>query len=264
MLLKRSQHLDMTTAIHVRDSVRQIDSTSWLVGRTHVLRHIQGPYDGDDCLWKSTTTKSCYTLSPAPSPPPATIPLPPDGTHARQIHDAGDASAVFSFGDEIIVKVRIACDGTRREPETLAFLSKQQQLGIDIPTVLFYAEDDGKTYLCEPHVRGRRLNEAWWDMGEAEKEAVVSRVAGVCQELRGFSAGERVVVVDWEMAGYMPLEWVRTKFAVCGVLRVERGRGAALEVNQDYRARVERRLGEIGFPEVTEAYREMMRARKEE
>ncbi|KAG7294592.1 hypothetical protein NEMBOFW57_004668 [Staphylotrichum longicolle] len=168
----------MATPIHVRDSVRQIDSTSWLIGRSHILRHIQGPYDGD-CLWKNTTTaNSCYTLSPAPSPPPCTTPLLPDDPHVRQIHDAGNASAVFSFGNEIIIKVRIACDGTRREPETLAFLARhRQRLSFDIPTVLFYAEEDGKTFLCEPHVRGRRLNEAWWDMGEERRENVVARVA---------------------------------------------------------------------------------------
>ena len=34
--------------------------------------------------------------------------------------------------------------------------------------------------------------------------------------------GDRIAVFDWEMAGYAPLEWVRTQFAVCGVLNVER------------------------------------------
>lgn len=29
--------------IHVRDSVKQIDKTSWLVGSKHILRHGQGP-----------------------------------------------------------------------------------------------------------------------------------------------------------------------------------------------------------------------------
>jgi hypothetical protein len=34
--------------------------------------------------------------------------------------------------------------------------------------------------------------------------------------------GDRIVIIDWEMAGDAPLEWVRTKFAVSGVLNVER------------------------------------------
>ena len=52
---------------------------------------------------------------------------------------------MFSFGDALIIKVRVANDNTRREPETLAFLA-QQKISFDIPTVLFYTEDAGKTY----------------------------------------------------------------------------------------------------------------------
>ncbi|KFH40584.1 hypothetical protein ACRE_087220 [Hapsidospora chrysogenum ATCC 11550] len=41
--------------------------------------------------------------------------LPPD-SYVRQIHDAGHASAVFCFGDAImILKVRLADEGKRRE-----------------------------------------------------------------------------------------------------------------------------------------------------
>jgi hypothetical protein len=28
--------------------------------------------------------------------------------------------------------------------------------------------------------------------------------------------GKRVIVLDWELAGYAHLEWVRTKFGICG------------------------------------------------
>lgn len=85
---------------------------------------------------------------------------------------------MFSFGNEIIIKVRIACDGTRREPETLAFLAgHRQRLSFGIPTVPFYAEEDGKTFLREPHVRSWRLNEAWWDRSEPGRENMVARVA---------------------------------------------------------------------------------------
>jgi hypothetical protein len=83
-------------------------------------------------------------------------------SHVRQIHDAGDASAVFSFGDALILKVRLADEGTRREHETLAYLA-EKQLSFDVPTVLFHAEEAGKIYLFEPHMPGKRLNEAWWD-----------------------------------------------------------------------------------------------------
>ncbi|KAK3320190.1 hypothetical protein B0T19DRAFT_283631 [Cercophora scortea] len=310
----------MEPPIHVRDSVKQIDKTSWLVGSKHVLRHLQGPRTEDDCLWENSSDGSYYTLSTltAPVPPPDVGSLAPDG-HARQIHDAGDVSAVFSFGDALIIKVRIANDNTRREPQTLAFLA-EQQLSFDIPTVLFYTEDAGKTYLVEPCAPGKRLNEAWWEMLEEEKEHVVTRVSEICAEISLFRSsaltgvdynwldplqepgdqrvdvlqqhckelgmdcsvfvlshndleptniiinglGNRIMVLDWEMAGYAPLEWVRTKFAICGALCVERVSSTSVERNSEYPARVQQKLKEMGFPEVTEAYSKRDKAIEEE
>jgi hypothetical protein len=122
----------------------------------------------------------------APDPTPDARPLDPNGL-ARQIHDAGDVSAVFSFGDALIIKVRMATDNTPREHETLTVLGKQQ-LSFDIPAVLFYTEEAGKTYLVEPYVPGKRLNEAWWNMTEEEKEHVVSRVSQACAEIKAFQS----------------------------------------------------------------------------
>lgn len=303
--------------MHVRDSVRQIDETSWLVGTKHILRHIQGPSKDDNFLWKNPSDGSHYTLSAVPEPPPAGVgPLIP-GAHACQIHDAGDVSAVFNFGDALIIKVRTATAETRREPETLAFLSRQQ-LTFDIPTVLSFFEDAAKTYLIEPCAPGRRLNEAWWDMAEEDKEHVVTRVAEICAEVKKFESnvltgvdynwldplqepgtqtvdllqqhceelgmdssvfvlahndlgptnimvkGGRIMVLDWELAGYVPLEWVRTKFGICGAYCVERGRGAGLERDFEYTGRVERKLGEMGFPEVIKGYNRRDQAVREE
>ncbi|KAK4201564.1 kinase-like domain-containing protein [Triangularia verruculosa] len=295
----------MDLTIHVRDSVKQIDKASWLVGSKHVLRHLQGPRK-EDCLWENSSDGSYYTLSTAPVPLPDAGPLAPNG-HASQIHDAGDASAVFCFGDALIIKVRIAEDGTRREPETIAFLAGQQ-LSFDIPTVLFYMEDAGKTYLVEPYAPGKRLNEAWWEMSDEEKEYVATRVSKICAEIKVFQSnvltgvdynwmdplhkpgdyrvevlqqhckelgmdcsvfvlshndlgptniivnGNRIMVLDWEMAGYVPLEWVRTKFAICGALCAERVSSTCVEHNNDHQMWVEQKLGEMGFPEVTQAY----------
>ncbi|KAK4106889.1 hypothetical protein N658DRAFT_563606 [Parathielavia hyrcaniae] len=278
---------------HVRDCVRQLDGISWLIGCTRLLRCVKGP---------------------PPIPTPDGGPLPPDG-HVRQIHDAGDASAVLSFGNELIVQVRVAEEITRREHETIAFLL-EKPLSFDIPKVLFYTEEKFKVYLIEPFVPGKRLNEAGWDMAEQEKAHVVTRVAGIAAELAAFRPdeftwadanwldpfqerprnrnppalqnhceslgmdcsifvlpdndlgptsivvnGDRIAVLSWEMAGYAPLAWVRTKFAICGALEVERVGGAGLETNPEYRVRVEKKLGEMGFTEVTAAYKKMANER---
>jgi serine/threonine protein kinase len=226
-------------------------------------------------------------------------------------------SAVFSFGNALILKVRIADEGTRREPKTLAFLAGKA-LSFGIPTVLFHTEDEGKIYLLEPYMSGKQLNEAWWDMTEEEKQHIVTRIAEICSELTTFESstmtgvdydwinpfqthrdysiqalqrhceslgmdcsvfvlshndlgptniivdGDRIAVLDWELAGYCPLAWVRTKFAICPALHAERVGSAGVETDNEYRVRVEQKLGEMGFPEVREAYKKMERERLEE
>lgn len=49
---------------------------------------------------------------------------------------------MFSFGDSLIIKIRIAKNNTRQEPKILELLAtKREQPSFDIPTVLFYSED---------------------------------------------------------------------------------------------------------------------------
>lgn len=300
---------------HVRDSVKQIDTTAWLIGSKYVLRHVQEPCK-NTYLWNNSSDGSCYTLSAAPIPLPDAGP-PPLDSHVRQVHDAGDASAVFRFGDALILKVRLADDGTRREHKILGFLA-EKQLSFDVPRVIFHAEEAGKTYLFEPYIPGNRLNEVWWDMTKEEKEHVAIRISEICSELKAFRSdvltgvdhnwldplqelrdygvqalqkhceelgmdcstfvlshndlgptniiinGDRIAVLDWELAGYSPLAWVRTKFAICGALQVEGVGRASVETDSEYRVRVEQKLGEMGFPQVTEAYNMMKKARYEE
>ncbi|KAI3326669.1 kinase-like domain-containing protein [Xylariaceae sp. AK1471] len=301
----------------VRDSVKQINDISWLIGSKHILRHIQGPYAGK--YLQKNSDGSCYTLSDAPATLPDAGPIP-QTSHVRQVHDAGDASAVFSFGDKLILKVKLISEGGRpQEHETLAFLAKQQ-LSFKIPTVVFHIAEGDRIYLFEPHMPGRRLNEAWWDMDAKEKEHISTRIAHICSELKAFQssfmtgvdhkwmnplrepgqrdyspealqkhceelgmdcstyvlshndlgptniliAGDQIAIIDWDLAGYCPAAWVRTKFAVCGALDVERVSGTGTENDSAYRMQVEQKLGHMGFPEVMEAYKRMEKTRMAE
>ncbi|KAK0752826.1 hypothetical protein B0T18DRAFT_451139 [Schizothecium vesticola] len=94
---------------------------------------------------------------------------PPAATPARSTPLATRSSS----------KVRVATADTRREPENLAFLARQQ-LSFGTPTVLFFCEDAAKTYLIEPGAPGKRPNQVWWDMVEEDKEHVVTRIAEIC------------------------------------------------------------------------------------
>lgn len=64
-----------------------------------------------------------------------------------------------------------------------------------------------------------------------------------------FVADQVVVgVIDWECAGFFPRHWIRTKFRMCSSMDLPEGD------TSDWRARVQRKLGEEGFPEVAEAW----------
>lgn len=297
----------------VRDSVNQIAEFSWLIGRAKILRLVQGQHE--NFLWENKDG-SHYILEDVPTILPNARPIPADG-HVRQIHDAGDSSAVFEFGNSLILKVKLAREGPK-EHETLAFLANQQ-LTFDIPTVLFYTYDTDRTYLFEPRMSGQTLNEVWWDMDAEKRQLVAALVAEVCRELAAFESdnitktdlnwmnplceqrddtpealrkhceglgmdcstyifshndlgptniliddGNRLAVIDWDMAGYCPRAWVRTKFAICGALDVETVRAGKVKTDSKYRMLVEGKLERLGFPEVTKAYKELEKARSKE
>ncbi|AEO60408.1 hypothetical protein MYCTH_2120439 [Thermothelomyces thermophilus ATCC 42464] len=64
--------------------------------------------------------------------------------------------------------------------------------------------------------------------------------------------GERSFgVVDWEMAGFVPREWIRTKVRVSSGLDLH---GDDDESRQDWRRRLQGRLGQDGFPEIADRW----------
>ena len=66
--------------------------------------------------------------------------------------------------------------------------------------------------------------------------------------------GCRVGVIDWEMTGFVPIGWVRTKFCVCWAMDFDFA-GDDEERSRDWRQRVQIRLGREGFPEVADAWK---------
>ncbi|KAF2962861.1 hypothetical protein GQX73_g10711 [Xylaria multiplex] len=69
-------------------------------------------------------------------------------------------------------------------------------------------------------------------------------------------------IIDWETVGYVPLEWVRTKFGVSWGLDFEWPDVDSDDpVLAEWRNRVAHQLGEEGFPEVMEAWRQWFRER---
>ncbi|KAI6286229.1 hypothetical protein MCOR27_001988 [Pyricularia oryzae] len=306
---------------HVRDSVAQIDANTWLIGTQNIiqkLQHDETPCENrpnQRCMWRNDSDGAYYMLYPAPFRLPKVSPLPAasSDSHVRQIHDAGDVSAVFKFGHSLILKVKIRSTSEQEETavltkpyehETLAFLS-EQQFSFKVPRVLFHAQEGNKTFLLEPCMPGQTVNEAWWTMTPAEKDGVTTRVAAIVNELTAFRADiftsgaadydwidpwrededkirtlgplkEHCEALGMDCSVYIlshndlgPTNWIRTKFAICGVMAAERvlkkgDDSLSVEIDHQYRKMIEQKLGEMGFPEVIDAYNKLHDLREEE
>lgn len=58
-------------------------------------------------------------------------------------------------------------------------------------------------------------------------------------------------IIDWELAGYVPIEWVRTKFRLSAGMDFNYG---TEESKKDWRRRVAMQLGEMGYRDVVDAW----------
>lgn len=63
-----------------------------------------------------------------------------------------------------------------------------------------------------------------------------------------------VGVIDWEMAGFVPRDWVRTKFCVSWAMDFDFP-GEDAQLSKDWRERVQVKLGQEGYHEVGQAWR---------
>ncbi|EXM12418.1 hypothetical protein FOTG_19081, partial [Fusarium oxysporum f. sp. vasinfectum 25433] len=69
-----------------------------------------------------------------------------------------------------------------------------------------------------------------------------------------------VGIIDWESAGYVPREWISTKFAVGWGLDLEVGNISGLS-ETDWRERVHQALWENGFPDVSDTWKKWYKKR---
>lgn len=65
------------------------------------------------------------------------------------------------------------------------------------------------------------------------------------------AASGAVGVIDWETAGFVPREWIRTRFHVCAGLDLDRPDGGD---TAEWRVSVARRLKEEGWPEIVDKW----------
>jgi hypothetical protein len=60
---------------------------------------------------------------------------------------------------------------------------------------------------------------------------------------------ESIGIINWETAGFVPKEWIRTKFCISSGIDLPDG---DQESRVDWRKRVQKQLEKEGFPEIVE------------
>lgn len=292
----------------VRESIREVDSDSWIIGDKLLLSRQHSPSSASS--W-SDGNGSFYSLCEAPSPLPPSRPLPAE-THIEMVYDAGDASAAWFVGDAVC-KVSLFDPKATREHVTLKYLQDKRPLSFVIPKVIYHGEHDGRYYIVLSKLSGKTLTEAWPNLDEIARQHCVSQVVKICKELatwvgdtisgvdgeqlsdrflgsrpglpvdcspqtlRGNSEavgmdcsaylfyhcdlgpgniivrdlGDPLGIIDWETAGFVPKEWIRTKFCVSSGLDLP---GDDQDSRVDWRRRVQRELGKEGFVEMAEEW----------
>ncbi|KAK4119035.1 hypothetical protein N657DRAFT_659238 [Parathielavia appendiculata] len=243
----------------------------------------------NDSIWPSMTMRDHLTLSwsdgnggffvysEASLPLPDCQPHPADSVELPRVYAAGDVSAIHG----------ITFPQVTREHVTLAFLKGKEQLGFAIPNVLYHGEWDGRYYLILSRVPGRTVTEAWPAMNEGTQQYYVQRVAELylrkggsphqgelrrnCAQM-GMDVSSLVLyhcdlgpgnilvdtesrgigIIDWEIAGNLPKEWVTTKFHLS--LGMDLPNVTDEDARSDWRRFVARKLSEMGFEEAIDGW----------
>ncbi|KAJ5648945.1 uncharacterized protein N7484_002668 [Penicillium longicatenatum] len=287
----------------VRESISQVDADTWLIGPL-LLHRSKGPCDTS--TWYDRDDTASYTVTTAPTPRPASVPLPADDPNIKLVYDAGDCSAVWSIGHSAFCKVKLSVPGTTAEATTLDFVRRQQP-SFNIPTILHKTEYEDRYYLFLRRVPGRTLSDAWSTLDENWKNYYMSAIVDVCKflecregdnlcgvdgnnvlerylvkrgaeedfsphnlrqgcEIMGMDCSKFVFyhadlgpgniivedipetgvigIIDWEIAGFFPRGWIRTKFRMSSGMDLPDS-GKPLE----WRSGVQKLLGIHGYEE---------------
>ncbi|KAJ5781683.1 uncharacterized protein N7518_010166 [Penicillium psychrosexuale] len=303
--------------LHLNESIRVVDKSSWLISNTLLLTRSSSPPLGnvptDQACW-SDSNGGHFALSTAPEPLPDSKPLSEDSSSISRVHAVDNQAAVWRVGEAFIKAHHMEYPDVTREHVTLQFLKDQQPQGFEFPNVLYHFETDSRYFLVVSRVPGQLLHEAWPNMDETSRQYYIVKVAEVCNRLAtwkgdiisgvdGHQLLERYLlkdnskmadaltpqqllknctemsmdvsafvfyhcdlgptnllvdvstgslgIIDWELAGYVPIEWVRTKFRISAGMDFDYGDE---DSKKDWRRKVAQHLEKMGYSDVLDAW----------
>lgn len=293
---------------HIRNSLRQVDSNTWLIG-SFLLQRSSTP--SDKATWVDEIDNSSYTVTEAPASHHLTA-SEPNNTYVSVVHEAGDASIVWAIGSSAICKIRYIEEDVTPESVTLNFVQSRQP-SFDTPKVLFHAfeKDSSCSYLFLKRLPGQTLDKAWPSLNTQWRMHYVKEVLNICKDMaqweghqfggvdkqnipehylqssraNNFSSLQttceaigmdcssfvfyhadlgpgnliieaapksgRVGVIDFEIAGFFPRGWIRTKFRVSSGMNLS---DSVIENPTWWRSEVQKALGEDGYEDYSQAY----------
>lgn len=166
--------------LHILKSLKQIDKNTWLIGNL-ILRRLS---EFSDLATWNDNDGSSFLLAVAHKPLPiATMVV--DSPYITLIHEAGDASAVWSIGNNVICKARYTRPGITPESITLQYVQERKP-SFMIPEVLYHAFDDDRNYLFLRRVPGTTLFKMWPNLDDHWRQVYINEIVRVIREMEGW------------------------------------------------------------------------------
>ncbi|KAI0388416.1 kinase-like domain-containing protein [Xylariaceae sp. FL0594] len=273
--------------------LKQIDSDSWLIGNNLVLhrktsaeQYLWKDNNDGSCyvLSVSPTTSEAHRL-----PPDGHVRLVHNLGTASAVWSFGDGAFLKLTQQKISFNIPKVLYQARQDGHSILLLSRVPGTTLDQAWRAMSA-DDKQFYLnkvaavCKElssltssaiqGVDGNCISDTWLDVRDCH-DFRPEALRASCEKM-GMDCGTFVFshndlapsnilvdsgqkrglgIIDWEMAGYVPPAWIRTKFAVSWGLNFEwhdvRAGHSSL---REWRERVQQELGRSGFQSVEEAW----------
>lgn len=303
---------------HILQSLKEIDENTWLIGSLLLQR--LPPSSTRFATWKDDDGAS-FLLSAAPKPSPAAT-ADIKSPHITLIHTAGDASGVWSIGNNAVCKARFTIPGITPESTTLQYVQERNP-SFGTPEVIYHAYESDRNFLFLRRVPGPALFKMWPSLDDHGRQKYIDEVVGAIEEMgqwKGLLGGidgqgvlenwvlgpraksddytpqelranceeigmdcsdcvfihadlaptnilvddnsesARLNLVDWELAGFFPKSWIRTKFNISWEFDVNEKTNADPEL---YRKMMDQALQRRGYDDFSEAFRKRKKQGKQ-
>ena len=162
---------------HILKSLKQIDQVTWLIGDL-IIRRL--PESSEFATWNDDDGSS-FMVAVAHKPLPiATKEV--DSPYIALVHTAGDASAIWSIGTNVVCKARYTVPGITRKSTTLQYVQERNPSFIT-PEVLYYAFDRDCNYLFLRRIPGMTLFRIWPNLDDHWRQKYIDEIVCVIREM---------------------------------------------------------------------------------